>query len=186
MWQQKDAANIPPDTTMANFYEKHAPPIFAYLRMHTTTHEDADDLLVEIFLKALEYSSFNDLSEREQRAWLWRVTRNRVIDYYRKTYRRQMFSLEAFTETPFQDMLSDPEQSILRQEEYAQLRVHISKLSAMQQNILQLHFIYGLRSTEIALVLGKRDGAVRALLARALNTLRRLYEHNEEQRHEKE
>lgn len=179
MQQQRETVGIPDDSDIAAFYQKHAPPIFAYLRMHTTSREDADDLLVDIFLKTLEYSPFHELPEEEQRAWLWRVTRNRVIDYYRHSKRRQISSLDKVAEVTFQDEKSDPEQSILRQEEYVQLRANINNLSVMQQQILQLHFVYALRSTEIALVLGKREGAVRALLGRALNTLRRLYENQQ-------
>ena len=156
-------------------YQKHAPPIFAYLRLHTASHEDAEDLLVDTFLAALEQTAFGVLPEEVQRAWLWRVARNKVIDHFRRMKRRQVFPLDTFNETMFQDDEVAPEQLALRQEEYIELQMHIKQLSMIQQQVVHLHFAHGLRCIEIAGVLGKREGAVRSLLSRALNSLRSIY-----------
>jgi RNA polymerase sigma-70 factor, ECF subfamily len=52
----------------------------------------------------------------------------------------------------------------------------LQRLSAVQQEVLQLRFIGGLRCTEIAVLLNKREGAIRSILSRALNGLRKYYE----------
>jgi DNA-directed RNA polymerase specialized sigma24 family protein len=49
----------------------------------------------------------------------------------------------------------------------------------LQRRVLQLRFADGLRSKEIAAVLGKRDDSVRVLLWRALRLLRAGYEDSE-------
>ena len=76
-------------------------------------------------------------------------------------------------------MLEDektPETLALQEEEVAYLRGYMQRLSSIQQEVLELRFIGGLRCTEIALLLKKREGAVRSILSRALNELRKYYE----------
>ena len=67
---------------MALLYRKYAPGLLTYVRMHITSVEDAEDLVVEVFMAALENTKFAALSEKEKQSWLWRVTRNKVIDTY--------------------------------------------------------------------------------------------------------
>jgi RNA polymerase sigma factor (sigma-70 family) len=55
------------------------------------------------------------------------------------------------------------------------MRSLIGKLSKLQQQVLQLRYEDGLRFAEIAIVLNKREEAVRKLLSRTLSTLRTLY-----------
>lgn len=158
-------------------YQQYAPSIFAYLRIHTASREDAEDLLVEVFLAALENRYFQLLPEPAQRAWLWRVARNKTIDGFRKRRsQKHHIPLDDLAEALYLDEHFSPEQTTLRQEEYAQLRIAISKLPEAQQQVLWLRFVSGLRCTEIAKVLGRREGTVRSLLSRALNLLRNVYE----------
>lgn len=161
-------------------YQQYAPAIFAYLRMHTTSREDAEDVLVDVFLAALESRYFLLLPEPAQRAWLWRVARNKTIDTFRKRYAQHGQSyhipLDDLAEALYLDEHFAPEQAVLREEEYAQLRLAISKLPEAQQQVLWLRFVSGLRCTNIAKVLGRREGTVRSLLSRALNLLRNIYE----------
>ena len=171
---QRQQRHVKDDPPVAILYQRHAPALFAYLCMHTPTRDDAKDLLVEIFLAALEGERFRELSEDEQRSWLWRVARNKVADYFRMTKRRQILSLDDVHEVAFAH--EEPEQLALRREEYALLRSNIQRLAPLQQQVLQLRFVHNLRCADIALVLGKREGAVRMLLSRTLNLLRSSYE----------
>jgi RNA polymerase sigma factor (sigma-70 family) len=78
------------DSLCAQLYRRYAPGILAYLRRHLPTQEDAEDLLLEVFLAALEYEPrLASLSEDEHRAWLGTVARNKVIDHHRRAGRRR-------------------------------------------------------------------------------------------------
>lgn len=161
---------------VAILYQRCSAAIFAYLQQHTTSREDAEDVLVEVFVAALEYEQFPAMSEKEQLAWLWRVARNKAIDAYRRSKHRQSVDLEQIADSTFDDDELAPEQVALREEEYAQLRRQLESLSAVQQEILRLRFADDLRCTEIAARMGKREGAVRVMLSRTLNLLRGIYE----------
>ncbi|MDQ2715473.1 MAG: hypothetical protein M3Z08_11250 [Chloroflexota bacterium] len=69
------------DSPAASLYRRYAPVIFSYLRLHVPSYEDAEDLLVEVFLAAFEHGKVFELREREQIAWLQRVARNKMIEW---------------------------------------------------------------------------------------------------------
>jgi RNA polymerase sigma-70 factor (ECF subfamily) len=156
-------------------YEQYAPNILLCLRQHTMTKEDAEDLLVEVFLAAMESTTLSTLSEDIQLAWLQRVARNKAIDHLRRSARRQATNLDDLTEILPDDEHLAPEQVAVRREDHAVLRRRLASLPLQQQEVLRLRFSYGLRSREIAQCLNKSDTAVRMLLSRALGFLRTIY-----------
>lgn len=155
-------------------YESYGQVIFGYLRLHMHSLEDAEDLLLEVFLAALEHDNLAALSPGEQLAWLRRVAHNKLVNVYRRASRSPQVTLDSIVETIFED--DGPEQLALRQEERKQLRASIQKLPVLQQQILQLRYGDGLRCSEIALLINKREGAVRKLLSRSILFLRQVYE----------
>ena len=52
----------------AALYQRCAPAIFVYLLKQTASREDAEGLLLEVFLAAMERDNLADLKEPEQRA----------------------------------------------------------------------------------------------------------------------
>jgi len=166
---------------MALLYRKYAPGLLAYVRMHITSVEDAEDLVVEIFMAALENAKFAALSEKEKQLWLWRVTRNKVIDTYRRTKTRQNVTLEQVADGLFEDEMAGPEYAALRQEDYMDLYAHLQRLPPLQQQILRMRFGQDLSCREIAARLGKQENVVRVTLSRTLNLLRKIYRRGREE-----
>jgi RNA polymerase sigma-70 factor (ECF subfamily) len=164
------------DSTVARLYQEHAPALFAWLRLRAPTKEDAEDLLLEVFQAALEQAGV--LATRDgatQRAWLRRVAANKLADHYRRQGGRQPVLLEQVAESLYADDAHAPEQAALAREEHARLRLLLRDLPLLQQQVVALRFVYGLRSAEIAEALGKREGAVRKLLWRTLTLVRARY-----------
>jgi RNA polymerase sigma-70 factor (ECF subfamily) len=158
------------------FYQEHAPQVFTYLRLHLRSKEDAEDLLVEVFLACLESSDFQRLAEPQRRAWLWRVVHHKLIDLYRKgTVRQRVVTMDGLTQEIYYDDDLSPERLMERSEEYRQLHELVKALPHTQQQVLRLRLVHGLRSKEIASRMGKSEQAIRALLSRALNLLRSTY-----------
>lgn len=163
------------DSPVARLYERHAPALFTYLRRKTPSREDAEDVLAQVFVALIEHGDINRLSEKEQVAWLWQVAHNKAIDAYRRSKVRQGMDLELFTDVIYEEDEHTPEQISLRHEEYAQLHAYLEQLSPAQREAMRLRFANGLRCAEIGEVLGKGEGAVRVMLSRTLNFLRKVY-----------
>lgn len=173
---QQDSCMATDNSSLSALYQRFASSIFAYLYRHTPSREDAEDLLLEVFLAALERSGFAGFSAKEQEIWLWSVTRNKVVDHYRRSSRRAGVNLELVLDDLYEKDEYAPEYVTLRREEYARLRAHIQDLPELQQEVLRLRFANDLRCSEIAVVLQKNEGAIRMLLSRTLKFLRAVYE----------
>src|SRR5689334_16559879 len=83
---------------VAALYQEHAPTIFAYLRGRMSSLEDAEDVLLEVFLAALEHEKLAALPPNEQLAWLRSVAHHKLVDLYRRTHRRHSVTLEEVEE----------------------------------------------------------------------------------------
>ncbi len=164
------------DSSGAALYDRYARVIFAYVRLHTDLREDPEDLTLEVFLAALERDNLSAFTEEEKLAWLTRVAHNKLIDSYRRASRHPIVALDQVAETLFDDDERAPEQVALRHEEHARLQAAIKRLSSLQQHLLYLRYGYGLRFAEIAVLLNKREAALRKLLSRTLTFLRATYD----------
>lgn len=165
-------------------YQKHARDVLRYIRQYIFSRESADDLLIEVFLAALENGNVLNLNEGSQLAWLLRVARNKIVDYQRRALRHPLLALDEALDSPYEIDYLTPEQAALDHEALDVLRGRLALLPELQQQVLRLRFADGLRTKEIAEQLNKSDGAIRSLLLRSLNFLRHLYAHEEETAHE--
>jgi RNA polymerase sigma factor (sigma-70 family) len=171
------------DPFIVKLYQQHALSLMTYVRRHVSTREDAEDIVLEVFLAVLKQRELAFLSEEKQLAWLRRVAYYKWVDHHRHVGIRPLVSLEEAAEQLLVDEGQSPEQRALRNEENALLRARMGQLPEHYQMILQLRFANGMRCTDIASHLQKSEGAIRMLLSRALNTLREIYaKQKEEQR----
>jgi RNA polymerase sigma factor (sigma-70 family) len=157
-------------------YERYAASIFAYVRLHTPSWEDVEDLTLEVFTAALEQNNLSWLADKQQLIWLRSVAHHKLVDRYRRSIHVSVIPLEQVVETAQVERVLSPEQAIVRREELQRLYSAVGKLSLLQQQILQLRVGDSLRFAEIAILLKKREETVRKLYSRALARLRTVYE----------
>jgi RNA polymerase sigma factor (sigma-70 family) len=162
------------ETAGNTLYMRFAPTIFAYLSRQVANVQDAEDVLLEVFLKAHKETILEELPEERQLAWLRRVARNTVIDRYRHSALLALLPLEQAAE--MEDDQLTPEQRVERQEKYTRLYQALRHLSPAQQELIQLRYGNGLRFAEIAGMLARPEGTLRKLLARTLRQLRTRYD----------
>lgn len=171
---QKLGACQAQDSLESTLFERFAPILFKYLSQQVANLQDAEDLLLEVFLIAFKNQAFANLPTERQLAWLRRVARNKVIDRYRHHSLLTLLPLEAATELEAAELM--PEQYAEQREAYARLYKALEQLSPVQQELILLRYGRGLRFAEIAAILGKPEGTVRKWLVRTLRQLRKLYD----------
>ncbi len=155
-------------------YDRYAATILAFLAQRLSNRQDAEDVLLEVFLAALTSETLAQLSEEQQFAWLRKVARHKLIDRYRHAAVVTFAPLEDLAETEAGD--PTPEQHALQREQSEQLQRALRHLSAPQQQLLQWRYGAGLRLVEIAGLLHRPEGTVRKWLLRTLRQARALYE----------
>lgn len=158
-------------------YERFAETLLASLCQQVSNRQDAEDLLLEVFLAALQNTSLARFPARRQLAWLRRVARNKVIDHYRH---RALFTIQPLGQVQeTEDRSLTPEQQAEKQEKWTWLLQAIEHLTPVQRELVRLRYVQELRLTQIAALMEKPEGTVRKMLSRTLRHLKTLYEQDE-------
>jgi len=155
-------------------YQRYADRVYAYLRAHTATPEDAADLTQHVFLHALK-----DLPRFRGQgagfpAWLFRIARNAATDLYRR--RRSTVALDFVPEALQPTAEQDLEMDVLRREALDRVRALIRTLDGDTRELLALRFAGRLTVGEIAAVIGKSEAATRKKLSRTIQGLKEHYD----------
>jgi RNA polymerase sigma-70 factor (ECF subfamily) len=154
---------------IGELYDQYAERIYSYLYRRVGNAQVAEDLTSDTFLRVLEAIRADKSWRISFRAWLYRIAHNIVVDWYRRKGNRSILTLE---ERWLESEASSPGPRLSQAWTLGELREALRFLTESQQQVLLLRFGEGLRSREVAEVLGKSVGAVEALQHRALETLR--------------
>lgn len=152
---------------IAREFDLNAPALFGYLRHMGLAEADAGDVLQSAFLKLLGASP-SEL--KSPRAWLYTVARRTAIDRFRKKT-----EILAGDDSVFElrDGQPDGLEALLREEENVALWQAFALLPANEQELLRLYILDELDYPELAVVLGKSEGALRVAVFRARGHLRK-------------
>jgi len=156
----------------AQLYDAYVERVYRYVYFRVSDDNLAEDLTSQVFLKAWEHLGGYKPGSSPVLAGLYTIARNQVIDHYRT--HKEYDPLEKAVALP-SDRQSVGEQVELRFELQA-LRDALQFLTEEQQQVLILRFIAGMETREIAQILKKAEGAVRALQMRALQALAKYLE----------
>lgn len=72
------------DELVDRLYQRYWLTLFTIIRQSIPRSEDAEDVLLDVFLAALENPALANMNERYQEAWLRRVTYNKCMDFHRR------------------------------------------------------------------------------------------------------
>ncbi len=158
---------------LSELYRRHADAIFRYVFYRVGDRSVAEDLVGDVFVRALEgLPSYQDTGSPFE-AWLYRIAHARVVDHYRRQKVRRAAPLD---EKLAADEGTDPDRLAAHQDDLRRVWEALALLTDEQQQVISLRFIAGYSTVEVAQALGKTEGAVKALQHRGLASLRRLLE----------
>ena len=158
----------------ALLYDRYVDQIFGYVYHRVGHRQTAEDLVGDVFLRALRRISTFKWQGVDFGAWLMTIARNRVHDHFKSARFRLEATVEEVFDTPVQGHPDDPEQALLTADVTQQVHDAIRQLKGEQAEVLYLRFIQHLNVAETAAVMGKTDGAIKALQYRALKSLAKL------------
>jgi RNA polymerase sigma-70 factor, ECF subfamily len=130
----------------------------------------AEDITEEVFVKG--WKAIRTCRGREDTfaAWLYRIAHNQVIDTFRQSKRTLLRE-----DIDIADDAS-PEHEAETRMERQQVLEEVLRLPEAQKQVILLKFLDGADNVEISRIMGKRQGAIRALQMRALANLKRMLE----------
>ena len=128
--------------------------------------DTADDILQDIYLKI--HSHINDLRESDRlESWLYQITRNAIIDHYRRT-RPQTELSESITSSP------DKESDVVA-ELASSVKGMLNCLPPTYRQALELTEIQGLSQVELANRLNLSVSGAKSRVQRAREMLKEAY-----------
>ncbi len=144
--------------------ERYHGPAFAVALGTTRNATDAEDVVQETFLRALQ--SLNQLqTPKKFGPWLISIAKNQAQDLLRKRRRAANLTPRSASDTP------SPATQLLTREAAMLLHEHINALEDDPREILLLYYLGRLDTRRIARLLGISDAAARKRLQRARDTL---------------
>ena len=155
-------------------YDQYVDRIYSYIYHRVGQPDVAEDLTGQVFMRMLEAVQTGRGWRSSFSGWLYRIAHNLVIDHYRRRKRATFVDLE--DAAPVQAQTGDPVRSSETQFERERLRSALAKLTDEQAQVISLRFLEDLSIAEVAEMLDKAEGAVKALQYRAVLALRRVME----------
>ena len=151
----------------ARLYDAYVDRIYRYIYFRVSDDTLTEDLTSQVFLKAWEYLDRYQAGSSPYLAWLYTIARNLVIDHYRT--KRETVNLDDIVHIGGSE--PSPDDEVQNRFELQEMRDALQFLTDEQQQVLILRFISGLSTENVAEIMEKREGAIRALQMRALQTL---------------
>lgn len=155
----------------SQLYNEYFDKVYRYIYLRVGNQAEVEDLTQEVFVKALEAIGSYQWRNLSFAAWLFRIAHNHVVDYLRKEGKVERVVWDDNATSLEEPNVASAAERALELEE---LRKNIERLSPAQRAVVLLRFGGGLSVTEVAKVLGKSPGTVKALQHSGLVALRKM------------
>jgi RNA polymerase sigma-70 factor (ECF subfamily) len=160
---------------VSRIYTAYAPALFRFFVAAVGDRHQAEDLTGSAFVSAIEgLPGFRGPVEALG-GWLFRIARHDLYDFRRKQGRSRLEPLEEhLVEAADAAGADDPEELAIDRLEGSRVLAALRQLSPDQREVLLLRMAAGLTAPEVAAIVGKTTGAVKALQHRGLASLARV------------
>jgi RNA polymerase sigma-70 factor, ECF subfamily len=162
--QQKDSE------AFAQLYEAYFDKIYRYIVMRVRNEMEAEDMTQQVFMKMLHSISSYTARGLPFSAWIYRIAHNLVVDHLRQQNKKATVDIEGI---PLPDIGEDPQYLIEKHIDIEDMKKAIHKLTQSQQEVISLRFTGELSIAECAAIMGKNEGAIKALQHSAVLALRK-------------
>ena len=147
-------------------YEKYFSDIYNFVYGQLLHRERSEDLVSDIFIKAMTHYEDYDPSRASVRTWLTNIARNTVIDEFRKSSKRNQLSLDDDENTI--DVPYEEEYDIFQEDTEKEVYRILQNLSPDERELLGMVYFQNMKNEEIGAVLGINAKAVSARHRRLL------------------
>ena len=146
-------------------YKEYYPKVLRYVSSKINRVEEAEDLAQNVFVKVFQnYDSFDE-SKASISTWIYTITHNTVINYYKSMKFRQVVDIpENYSEEVTEDFV----EGLVAREMQGKLADALCKLDEDKRDLIILHYYSGHTLKEISELMKKPYGQIKRLHAKAL------------------
>ncbi|MBQ6492758.1 MAG: RNA polymerase sigma factor [Erysipelotrichaceae bacterium] len=147
-------------------YRDYRNKVFSYIRSRINSYQDAEDLCEDVFVKVYQkYETYDDTKSKLS-TWIFNITRNTVIDYYR-THKEELEIIDNY------DYPEEPDDS-LDEETLEELATALKTLSTELRDIIILHYYEGYTLKQVSEKMKMTYGITKLRHAEALRKLKKI------------
>jgi len=171
-WQLVGAAQDGDTKAFGLLYDRYVDSVYRYVLFRVGDRSLAEDVTSETFLRALRRITSVSYQGRDVGAWFITIARNIVLDHVKSSrYRLEVTTSELDDNS---EVTAGPEQQVLNEATYSELLRCVTMLNNDQRECIVLRFLQGLSVAETANLMGRNEGAIKALQHRAVRRLAQL------------
>ena len=141
-------------------YDEQFSNIYNFIYGQLLHKERTEDIVSDIFMKAMTNYERYDPSKASVRTWLTNIARNTLIDEYRKASIRNHSSLDVDDEERGPDPSYEDEYTIFEEETNQEVHQLLEKLAPGERELLGMIYFQKMKNEEIGQILGINAKAV--------------------------
>jgi RNA polymerase sigma-70 factor (ECF subfamily) len=149
--QQRDSQ------AFSEIYEAYFDKIYRYIALRIRNDMEAEDLTQQVFMKVLHSITSYKNQGVPFSSWVYRIAHNQVVDFLRQ----------------HNNTGDDPQHIMEKEYDIEQLKTAMKQLTDSQQEVLALRFTGEMPIVQCAGIMGKSEGAIKALQHSAVQALRK-------------
>lgn len=159
---------------LQELYQRFSGKVETYIRSRVETPQDVEDMVSQVFLKVCQNIDSFSGEKAAHSTWIYAITHNVVIDYYRKRGRDSPMKLcGELPQLPERDRSLE---RILREESLDALANALENLEERERDLVLLHYYKNKSLKEIAVIMGMSYSNTRVIHKKALGRMRKWLE----------
>jgi RNA polymerase sigma-70 factor (ECF subfamily) len=168
-WRLVGLAQEGDGQAFGQLYDRYVDTVFRFIYFRVNDRALAEDFTSETFLRALRRIGTISYQGRDIGAWFITIARNIVLDHLKSARHR----LETPTGETIEgrERAQSTEAAVLDTLQSERLMEAVRQLGDEQRECVMLRFVQGMSVSETAQIMGKNDGAIKALQHRAVRKL---------------
>ena len=147
-------------------YTEYSGKVMGYIRARIRSRADAEDIQSEVFEKILRKLDGFDPEKASLNTWIFTVTRNTVIDFYRRTKPSEELDENLSDDT-------EVDEGLLQNESLEELAAALRRMPEELRDLIVLRYYDNKPLTEVAELMGLSYGAVKLRHQKALGILKK-------------
>jgi RNA polymerase sigma-70 factor (ECF subfamily) len=157
-----------PEEKIRDYYKKHSRELYIYLYRLTGSRENSEDLLHDVFINLINYSSKKEVDDSSARAFLYKIAHNLCVNLIKRNSKLKSVNIENITESAASGSIDD---NIIYDEINSEINSLLKEVDPETKSIFIMKKELGLTSAEIAVNTGVSERTVRRKLETVLKYL---------------
>jgi RNA polymerase sigma-70 factor (ECF subfamily) len=153
--------------------QHHAPALYRYAYYQLGDATTAEDIVSEVMVRMVQNIDKYVPASTPFQAWLFRIARNLVADYYRTRKRRPQTSFEGWLAADPSQEPGGPDPAISGLADRVGLHDALADLTEDQREVILMHVVEGWEMPQVATMLDRSLPSVKSLYYRGVQSLRR-------------